>query len=175
MEKYFWREKNADSLIGEYEVVVPTNEQLFDELIKKMYEKAEMIDVIFNKEKRLKYLQSKGKVVDDNILEIVIQQKIGSRVIVDFMQLTLDICSAKNIKFQELNNIKLEKEKIKDYIIEALSNIREEFDNSVSKICGAYICLAEILQLNITNLEMERQKIEDKEGTFYKGKFVIKD
>ena len=72
MEKYFWREKNADLQIGKYEVIVPTKKQLFDELIKKLHEKVEMIDVIFDKEKRQQYLQTKGKDTSVNVPESVI-------------------------------------------------------------------------------------------------------
>ena len=53
MKKYFWREKNANNYIGKCNIVVPTSDELFKEIIKKFEEKLEMIDVIFDKIKKM--------------------------------------------------------------------------------------------------------------------------
>ena len=45
MEKYFWREKNANKFIEEFTVISPTKQELLDEIVKKFYEKLEMINV----------------------------------------------------------------------------------------------------------------------------------
>ena len=41
MEKYFWREKNANKFIEEFTVISPTKQELLDEIVKKFYEKLE--------------------------------------------------------------------------------------------------------------------------------------
>ena len=83
MKKYFWREKNANKFIGEFTVISPTKQELLDEIIKKFYEKLEMINVIFDNTKRNEYLSKKSKTIPEGTPEIVIQQKIGTRVIID--------------------------------------------------------------------------------------------
>ena len=178
MKKYFWREKNAEFQIGKFEVVAPTSEQLFDELVKKIYEKIEMIDVIFDENQRRFYLRKKGKIIDDNIPEIVIQQKIGTRVIVDFLQLVKDVCELKSIKVKSTcRHNKIEKEKIKltleNAILELKTNDRIEI--GIDLIYDVILSLAETLSLKYEVLEMERQKVEDLEGSFYNGKYVLMD
>ena len=80
MNKYFWREKNADVFKEKNEVYIPTSDELVDELINKFYEKLGMIDVIFVKQERDKYLAKKNKLISENMPELVIRQKIGTRV-----------------------------------------------------------------------------------------------
>ena len=79
MEKYFWREKNANKFIEEFTVINPTKQELLDEIIKKFYEKLKMINVIFDNAKRNEYLSKKSKTISEGTSEIVIQQKIGVR------------------------------------------------------------------------------------------------
>ena len=95
--RYFWREKNANYYVGKNKVIVPNKQELFEELVKKFEEKLEMINVIFNQEKRSEYLAKKNKILPEGISEVAIQQKIGTRVIVDFLQLIEDVCELKDI------------------------------------------------------------------------------
>ena len=39
LKKYFWHEKNANSFIGKCKIVIPTSDELFEEIIKKFKEK----------------------------------------------------------------------------------------------------------------------------------------
>ena len=55
----FFRERNAESVRSEYELIVPTREELEVELKNKLIEKLDMIDVIFDEQKRAEYLKKK--------------------------------------------------------------------------------------------------------------------
>ena len=178
MRKYFWREKNSNSQVDKCQVVVPTRAELFDELIKKLYEKIEMIDVIFDKDKRQTYLQAKGKTIDKSIPEIVIQQKIGTRVIVDFLQLAKDVCEFKSIKKVNISQEnKIEKEKIKSILDNAVSDLEtnKKIEEGIALIYNAVLSLAKALSLEYETLEKERQKVENMEGSFLNGKYVVAD
>ena len=59
MEKYFWREKNANKFIEEFTVINPTKQELLDEIVKKFYEKLEMINVILTMQKEMNVYQRK--------------------------------------------------------------------------------------------------------------------
>ena len=59
MEKYFWREKNANKFIEEFTVINPTKQELLDEIVKKFYEKLEMTNVIFDNAKKMNIYQRK--------------------------------------------------------------------------------------------------------------------
>ena len=85
MEKYFWREKNANYYLEKCQVLTLSNEELFEEIIKKFEEKLDMINAIFDKEKRNDYLKKKNKSIPSETPELIVKQKIGTRVIVDFL------------------------------------------------------------------------------------------
>ena len=134
-----------------------------------------MIDVIFDKTKRADYLSKKNKTIPKEMPELVIRQKIGSRVIVDFLQLVKDLCNLKNIKigypkFATHKN----KEEIYLSMKNAISNLKSNTKDSLIIIYENILNLTNVLSLNYEILEIERQKIEEKEGNFYKGKIVIK-
>ena len=175
LKKYFWREKNANCFIGKCEIIVPTSNKLFEEIIKKFEEKLEMIDVIFDKTKRAEYLSKKNKTIPKENPELVIEQKIGSRVIVDFLQLVKDLFHLKNIKI-DFPNIASSKSKEEIYLSmkDAISNLKTNTKNSLIIIYENILSLTNILSLNYEMLEVERQKVEEKEGSFYKGKIVLK-
>ena len=56
MVKHFWREKNANYYKNTNEVVVPSEQELYEEIKSKFNEKLNMISVIFDKSKREEYL-----------------------------------------------------------------------------------------------------------------------
>lgn len=172
--RHFWREKNANIYIGKNEVIVPNKEELFEELVKKFEEKLQMIKVIFNKEKRSEYLEKKNKAIPEGTPEIVIQQKIGTRVVVDFLQLIKDTCGLKSLK-QDFSYelISQTQEEIYSSIKLAIENLKSKTNDSLVLIHKNIMSLIKILSLTYDNLEQERQRIEEKEGSFVKGKFVI--
>lgn len=71
--------KNANKFIEEFTVINSTKQELLDEIVKKFYEKLEMINVIFDNAKRNECLSKKSKTISEGTPEIVIQQKIGVR------------------------------------------------------------------------------------------------
>lgn len=176
MEKYFWREKNADKFINEFSVLQPTKQELFDEIIKKFYEKLDMINVIFDKTKRNEYLSKKNKTIPKNTAEIVIQQKIGTRVIVDFLQLIKDLSDLKNITLQlKEHNLGLKNEiEIYNFLKIEILKLKMNTAESLQEVLNIILFLVRFLSLKYDILEIERQKVEEKEGSFLKGKFVIK-
>ena len=107
--------------------------------------------------------------------ELVIRQKIGSRVIVDFLQLVKDLCNLKNIKI-DYTKFATHKNKEEIYLSlkNAVSNLKSNTKDSLIIIYENILNLTNVLSLNYEILEIERQKIEEKEGNFYKGKIVIK-
>ena len=79
MKNTFGVKKNANKFIEEFTVINTTKQELLDEIVKKFYEKLEMINVIFDNAKRNEYLSKKSKTISEGTPEIVIQQKIGVR------------------------------------------------------------------------------------------------
>ena len=175
MNKYFWREKNADVFKEKNEVYIPTSDELVDELINKFYEKLGMIDVIFVKQERDKYLAKKNKLISENMPELVIRQKIGTRVIVDFLQLIKDFCDLKNLNINfEFEVCNKDKENICKSLKYAINNLKVEPQTSVQIIFENVFSLMDLLQLNYEDMGKERIIVENKEGNFRNGKFVIR-
>lgn len=172
--RWFWREKNANIYIEKNEVVVPNKQELFEELVKKFEEKLQMINIIFNKEKRSEYLAKKNKIIPEGTPEIIIQQKIGTRVVIDLLQLIKDTCELKGFK-QDFSHVLISQtqEEIYNSIKLAIEELKSKTNDSLIIIHKNIISLIEILSLSYDNLEQERQRIEEKEGSFLKGKFVI--
>lgn len=134
-----------------------------------------MIDVIFDKIKRNEYLSKKNRTIPKETPELVIEQKIGSRVVIDFLQLVKDLCNLKNIKIDFPNFVSPKsKEKIYLSIKNAISNLKISTKDSLIIIYENILSLTKILSLNYDIIENERQKVEEKEGSFYKGKIVLK-
>ena len=134
-----------------------------------------MIDVIFDKIKRNEYLSKKNRTILKETPELVIEQKIGSRVVIDFLQLVKDLCNLKNIKIDFPNFVSPKsKEKIYLSIKNAISNLKISTKDSLIIIYENILSLTKILSLNYDIIENERQKVEEKEGSFYKGKIVLK-
>lgn len=103
--KKFWREKNANYYIGKEDVIIPNIHELTDSIINKSEEKILMIDVIFDESARDKYLKEKNKVIPEVTPIIKIQQRIGARVIVDFLQLIKDYSLLKQIDLDKLRTL----------------------------------------------------------------------
>ena len=56
----FWKEYNANLFNNKFVVYEPDRNTIFKELVNKCQEKCQMIDVIFNRNKRQQYLENKG-------------------------------------------------------------------------------------------------------------------
>ena len=174
MVKHFWREKNANYYKNTNEVVVPSEQELYEEIKSKFNEKLNMISVIFDKSKREEYLTKKNKKIPEGTPELVIQQKIGTRVIVDFLQLVKDMADLKKLSIKVEDNTNFNShEQIQKSIKLHISNLDFNIEMSLKGIYSSIINLIEILSLNVDDLETERQRIEEKEGSFFKGKIVI--
>jgi len=174
--KKFWREKNANSNIGKAEVVIPNKQELTDSIINKFEEKLLMIDVIFDESARNKYLKEKNKIIPEGTPIIKIQQKIGARVVIDFLQLIKDWSLLKEIDFKlEINkNDKIvNKEEIIEVLRKGINQLKDNTEKGLYSIFNEINDLIILLKLNYEELENERKVIEEREGSFYKGKFVV--
>ena len=177
MSVYFFREKNADSFIGKDGVTVleVSGDELLRNIKNKLIEKVEMINVIFEKSSRESYLKEKGKVIDMYIPEFEIQQKIGTRVIVDFLDLIYSLCKLLNISL-DTTIVQDESVSINFYI--DLRKYVEDLceDNNVSEniqlIFDTIFFMSKYLGLKMQELDKERKIIEYNEGSFYNGKLV---
>ena len=174
MAKYFWREKNAEFYIDKYEIIVPSKQQLFVEIKNKFEEKLEMSDVIFDTAKRNEYLAKKNKNLPANVSEFAIQQQIGTRVIVDFLQLIKDMSELNDFSviFNHNEQPKIYKE-IYASIKTAISNFDNGLLDSLQQIYDSIFSLINLLELSYENIEKQRKSIEEKEGSFYNGKIVL--
>lgn len=174
MGKYFWREKNASIFIDKHEIIMPNKKELFVELVEKLEEKLQMINVIFEKEKRQEYLTKKNKTTQKGMSELVIQQKIGTRVIIDFLQLIYDICKLKEIQiYFSYKQTSQTKEGIYNSIKTSIKNLQKDLENNLIIIYTSIMSLIKILSISYNKIEEERLKIEEKEGSFFNGKIVI--
>ena len=182
MKKYFWREKNADSCKGKGQIILPTREELERELILKLEQKLGRMALIFDKEARMEYFLKDKKpkrIKIDDLSEEEIQRVLGKNVIIDFLQVLMDLCNFYEIDFNTLSSCpqKIAKEgisaKIKENIDNLLSN--KKIKQSIEQIYTANIALANLLKLDLNDIEKQRKIIEQKEGCFFKGKYVVFD
>jgi len=135
----------------------------------------DMINVIFNYKKRNEYLLKKNKVIPEHTPEILIQQKIGTRVIVDFLQLIKDFCDLENINIKsDFAVCNKDKDSICKSLKSAIDNLKIETQNNLQIIFDNVLCLIDLLKLKYEDMEKERIVVENNEGSFRNGKFVIK-
>lgn len=179
-KKYFWREKNADACMGKGKVFEPTREELKAELVAKLRQKLDRVDVIFDKAARKNYWETDEKSKSFNLedfSEEELQRKIGLNVVVDFLQLTRDLCQFYEIELRRQNPNKLSVEDIKkqyEINIKSLDD-ESEIQSSVENILRTTISLMNLLGLAFEDVEQKRKEKEEKQGSFYKGKYVIID
>lgn len=175
MKKVFWREKNADSFIDKAEIIIPSKEELFASIVDKLKEKIFMIDVIFDENSRNQYLSEKNKIIPEGTPLIVIQQKIGTRVVIDFLQLTKDLASLIDVDINEnfSQNVIMNKEEIKEQLSLAIADLYKNTALHLNEIVDITFKLMNLLELKYEKIEEQRKLIEEKEGNFYKGKYVI--
>lgn len=173
--KKFWREKNADCYLGKAKIIVPNKEELYESIIEKFEEKLFMIDVIFDESARSKYLVEKNKIIPEGTPLIKIQQKIGTRVIIDFLQLIKDLTQflGRTITINENEINECCAKEIKENIAKYVSLLKENTITKLEKIYTNILSLSKLLKLDFSELEKERIVVEEKEGSFYKGKYVF--
>lgn len=174
----FFRERNAESVRDEYDLVVPTKEELEKELKNKLHEKLEMIDVIFDLDARASYLKQKGKVIPKGVSELEIKKKIGLRVIIDFLDLTIALCMVSGVDYEKLliynDNYIPDGGIFKGIFVESVNKIlnNETTEDSLKELSNAVIMLMNNLRLGFDFVEEERLKVEKAEGSFLNGKIL---
>lgn len=179
MEKYFWREKNADSCVGKGQIILPTSEELERELILKLDQKLGRMTFIFDKKAREEYFKLKKpkRINIENLSEEETQRVVGKNVIVDFMQIIMDLCGFYKIDIKTLKNKDqtMEKEEIFAKIKEGIDNLllKKKINPSIEIIYNCNVALANMLGLDLNDIEMQRKAVEQKEGSFLKGKYVL--
>ena len=184
MEKYFWREKNADKFVGRYEVIVPTKEELEKELILKFEQKLGRIDIIFDKNAREKYYREDKKPKEiklEGLTEEEIQQKIGLNVVVDFLQVVYDFSKFKGVNFEILlsKNFKTPRkrsaEKIKSSIQKTIEDLKAKnnVNEALLQIYFSSRALAKLLKLDFGEVYKKQQEKQEVQGNFLNGKYVI--
>lgn len=169
----FYREKNAKS-IKAAKKRLPTHQELIENLILKLKEKVNHIEVIKNKQLRDEYLKKKNKYeLSQNMKESEIISLLMERVLVDIYELLITLSKIFNIKInfeskKIINNIntnmlnelaKIYNESLKNDAIKNLSNI-------LSYLLFEY-------NFSLSHIEKQMKLIIKKEGSFEKGMLVI--
>ncbi len=178
MDDKFFRERNADFCKEEFDIIVPTKEELKFELKKKLFEKLKMIDVVFDAEARQVYLQSKNKEISKDLNEIEIRQEIGLRVLVDYLDLTIALCEVYGYDYEELLNYN--DDKIVDHgifremFIATVKKFVEEEPSleNMTSVAELVMMFINVLKLDIDEVEQERIRVEKAEGSFLHGKIL---
>lgn len=180
--KYFWREKNAENCKTKGIVITPTKNELKAELTKKLWQKLDRVNLIFDKKARLDYWEKDEKPKNyklEDYSEEELQRKIGANVAVDFLQLVRDLCQFYGIKILNKNlpksNLSLDEIKIglKDNIM--LLEKQIDIENAIKNIFELTISLINLLNFEIKKVESMRKEKEEKQGGFLHGKYVIID
>ena len=181
-KKYFWREKNAENCKTKGLVIMPTKDELKAELTKKLWQKLDRVNLIFDKKARLDYWEKDEKPKNyklEDYSEEELQRKIGANVAVDFLQLVRDLCQFYGIKILNKNlpksNLSLDEIKIdlKDNIMLLEKEITIE--KAIRNIFKITISLINLLNLDFEKVEHMRKEKEEKQGSFLNGKYVIID
>ena len=174
----FFRERNAESVRNEFDIIVPTKDELEIELKNKLHEKLEMIDVIFDMDARAAYLKAKGKVIPKGVSELDVKMKIGLRVVVDFLDLTIALCMVSEIDYERLlihnDNYIPDGGIFKGMFVESVNKIinEETSEENLKELANAVIMLMNNLRLGFDIVEEERLKVEKAEGSFLNGKIL---
>lgn len=182
MDYNFYREKNANSLIEKFKVEVPSNEVLIKEIKLKFLQKADMIEVIFNAKKRQKYLEEKHKTIPPETSEFEIQQKIGLRVLADFLDLETSLAKCYNLSLKQdslmiessLKYLKLDSKRLSKNVCKLCKKLQKgnKMAEILLKINENLKTIAVYLKFTFEDIKTFADEIEKKEGSFYKGKLV---
>lgn len=178
---YFWREKNALRLADRFKVYDPSREELENELVLKVEQKLSRIDVVFDAGARAEYYEKdkKPKKSLAGLNEKQIQQLLGTRVAVDFLQLCFDLADFygvdKNFTYNAENlSVEKLKKKVKT-VVESLKSKNKSKEDRKMRIENLFGCareLASLCDVSWEEVETEQLKKEEEEGSFVKGKYV---
>lgn len=177
--KYFWREKNAMGCAGKGEILNPTKEELEKELVSKLWQKLDRIEIIFDKNARKQYWEQDEKpkkIKLEDYSEEELQQLIGMNVVVDFLQLIHDLCQFYSVSFNSFKRQpqNLDIEGIKVVLRENIGHVgSKNIEITLSNIYNLILSLMKILNLNYDIVENKRLEKEKKQGNFYNGKYVL--
>lgn len=178
MDKYFWREKNALFCMDKAKVYNPSPEELERELVKKLAQKVDRIDVIFDKKAREEYYKNDKKPKElklESYTESELQALLGTQYLADFLQVLCDLCDFykidRNLQKIDCQN---DKEIIKAIISQSVIELqcKQNIKENLQKVAGAVAMLADMLNLSHEMLEEKRIEKEKKQGSFLKGKYV---
>ncbi|MBQ8426077.1 MAG: hypothetical protein IJX17_08715 [Clostridia bacterium] len=177
----FFREKNAKS-IQDCIKITPKTHKLGDFLVKKLIEKANHIETIFDDNLRYEYLKNKNKLEKaKNLTKKEIKTFLAKRLSVDLLQLYNDMAKyyfVTKIKTQSiLDNTALNLKELE--YKKSLLSLSEEIKNSDNKdaifnnFYNLILGYMSLFDLNFEIIEKERLNVEEKEGNFYNGIIVI--
>lgn len=173
----FYREKNALS-IQNANISTPNKKQLEKCLIDKLDEKANHIGTIFCEDLRNEYLQRKNKLdIAKTMQEFDVKKLLATRLSADLLQLYIDLSSLYNlpISYDSYDDYDCIEQEIEDLLIICCNELEkyEEKTKIMRKILGLIIKYASLFNLSFQDIQKEQIKIEQKEGSFYNGKFVV--
>jgi len=172
----FYREKNALS-IKNANISTPNKKQLEKCLIDKLDEKANHVGVIFCEDLRNEYLQRKNKLdVAKTMKEFDIKKLLATRLSADLLQLYIDLSNVYNlpISFEVYDNYDCIEQEIEDLLIVCCNELEKYEDKraTLKKLLSLTIKYASLFNLSFQDIQKEQIRIEQKEGNFFKGKFV---
>lgn len=177
--RYFWRERNALSCAGKGIISNPTKKELEKELILKLWQKLDRIEIIFDINARRKYWEQDKKPKKfklEDYSEEELQQMIGMNVVVDFLQLIHDLCQFYSVSFNSFKRQpqNLDIEGIKVALKENIGLVgSKNTEITLSNIYNLILSLMKILNLNYDIVENKRLEKEKNQGNFYNGKYVL--
>lgn len=173
----FFREKNALS-IKNAKIVNPSKDELNDFLIKKLIEKANHIETIYDNQLRNNYLKKKDKFeIANKHTEEYVKKFLAQRLSVDLFQLLNDMCLNYDIKinFDNNKNLSYNELEIRENILKICEDIngKKAIYNKMKNLLNLFVCYLKIYNLSLKTIKANMIEVENKEGNFYNGKIVI--
>ena len=176
MEIKFFRKNNALS-IQNAKTRKPTNDELIEELIKKLAEKTYQIEVIYTKNLRDEYLKKKNKFEESlKLSEQKVKTLLAERLAIDLFQLFVDISRFYNVEITSKTTPETKTEtQIKEELQALLNPLKtsENISNSLKKLHNLFVDYCLIFDLNIEQIKSKQKQVENDEGSFFDGLFVV--
>ena len=172
----FFRKNNALS-IQNATTRNPTNDELIEELIKKLAEKAHQIEVIYTKSLRDEYLKKKNKLEESlKLSEQKVKVLLAERLAIDLFQLFVDISRFYNIEIASKTTPETKTEmQIKEELQSLLKPLKtsENTCDSLQEFYALFVDYCLIYDLNIEQIKSKQKQVEFDEGSFFEGLFVV--
>ena len=176
MKIKFFRKLNALS-IKNAKTRVPTNEELIENLVKKLAEKVYHMEVIYTKNLRDGYLKKKNKYEYSlSLSEDKIKSLLAERLAVDFLQLFVDISKFYNIENTSKTPLKTKTEtQIKEELEKLIPNLLTPKNVSIyiQQFYDLFESYCAVFEFDIEKIKRSQQQIQEAEGSFFEGLFVI--